>query len=150
MNLRIRKAKNSIDFNKSSMGNSQRSRQAERILSEFPEAHDSRILFADYDPQWPELFGREADRIRAALGTWALVYEEPALRASLGFEYNAYATPSGSGFQDSRHGAARSEDALKQRSFPTNVSAYWLVAHSEIICESRVILALAQLAMERE
>ena len=23
---------------------------------------------ADYDPHWPELFGREADRIRAALG----------------------------------------------------------------------------------
>ena len=29
----------------------------------------SRILIVDYDPQWPELFGREADRIRAVLGT---------------------------------------------------------------------------------
>jgi GrpB-like predicted nucleotidyltransferase (UPF0157 family) len=35
----------------------------------------SRILIADYDPQWPELFGREADRIRAALGDLALRIE---------------------------------------------------------------------------
>jgi hypothetical protein len=27
----------------------------------------SRILIVDYDPQWPELFGREAVRIRAGL-----------------------------------------------------------------------------------
>ena len=26
-----------------------------------------RILIADYDPQWPKLFRREADRVRAAL-----------------------------------------------------------------------------------
>jgi hypothetical protein len=26
------------------------------------------ILVVDYDPLWPELFGREADRIRVALG----------------------------------------------------------------------------------
>lgn len=35
----------------------------------------SRILIADYDPQWPELFGREADRIRAVLGDLALRIE---------------------------------------------------------------------------
>jgi GrpB-like predicted nucleotidyltransferase (UPF0157 family) len=35
----------------------------------------SRILTADYDPQWPELFGREADRIRAVLGDLALRIE---------------------------------------------------------------------------
>jgi GrpB-like predicted nucleotidyltransferase (UPF0157 family) len=35
----------------------------------------SRILIADDDPQWPELFGREADRIRAALGDLALRIE---------------------------------------------------------------------------
>jgi GrpB-like predicted nucleotidyltransferase (UPF0157 family) len=34
-----------------------------------------RILIVDYDPQWPELFRREADRIRAALGPRALRIE---------------------------------------------------------------------------
>jgi len=33
------------------------------------------ILIVDYDPQWPELFKREADRIRAALGSRALRIE---------------------------------------------------------------------------
>src|SRR5579864_7658699 len=35
----------------------------------------SRILIVDYDPQWPELFAREAGRIRAALGDRALRIE---------------------------------------------------------------------------
>ncbi len=35
----------------------------------------SRILIVDYDPKWPELFGREAVRIRAALGHRALRIE---------------------------------------------------------------------------
>jgi len=35
----------------------------------------SRISMVDYDPHWPELFGREADRIRAALGCRALRIE---------------------------------------------------------------------------
>jgi GrpB-like predicted nucleotidyltransferase (UPF0157 family) len=35
----------------------------------------SRILIVDYDPRWPELFGREAVRIRAALGNRALRIE---------------------------------------------------------------------------
>jgi GrpB-like predicted nucleotidyltransferase (UPF0157 family) len=35
----------------------------------------SRILIVGYDPQWPELFMREADRIRAALGCRALRIE---------------------------------------------------------------------------
>jgi GrpB-like predicted nucleotidyltransferase (UPF0157 family) len=34
-----------------------------------------RILIVDYDPQWPELFEREADRIRAVLGCGALRIE---------------------------------------------------------------------------
>jgi len=34
-----------------------------------------RILIVDYDPQWPGLFGREADRIRAVLGRRALRIE---------------------------------------------------------------------------
>jgi GrpB-like predicted nucleotidyltransferase (UPF0157 family) len=35
----------------------------------------SRILVVDYDPHWPELFAREADRIRPVLGSWALWIE---------------------------------------------------------------------------
>lgn len=35
----------------------------------------SRILIVEYDPQWPELFRREADRIRAVLGSRALRIE---------------------------------------------------------------------------
>ena len=35
----------------------------------------SPILIADYDPWWPQLFLREADRIRAALGDRALRVE---------------------------------------------------------------------------
>lgn len=34
-----------------------------------------RILIVDYDPHWPELFRREADRIGAALGSRALRIE---------------------------------------------------------------------------
>jgi len=34
-----------------------------------------RILIVDYDPRWPELFQREADRIRAALGPRAVRIE---------------------------------------------------------------------------
>lgn len=33
------------------------------------------ILIVDYDPQWPELFAREADRVRAVLGPRALRIE---------------------------------------------------------------------------
>jgi GrpB-like predicted nucleotidyltransferase (UPF0157 family) len=35
----------------------------------------SRILIVDYDPHWPELFAREADRIRSVLGSQALQIE---------------------------------------------------------------------------
>jgi GrpB-like predicted nucleotidyltransferase (UPF0157 family) len=35
----------------------------------------SRILIVDYDPQWSELFAREADRIRSVLGSLALRIE---------------------------------------------------------------------------
>jgi GrpB-like predicted nucleotidyltransferase (UPF0157 family) len=34
-----------------------------------------RIQIVDYDPEWPVLFGREADRIQAALGSGALRIE---------------------------------------------------------------------------
>jgi len=35
----------------------------------------SQILITDYDPQWPEVFRREADRIQAVLGCRALQLE---------------------------------------------------------------------------
>ena len=34
-----------------------------------------KVQIADYDPHWPELFQREADRIRAVLGPCALQIE---------------------------------------------------------------------------
>jgi len=32
------------------------------------KTHDAPIVLVDYDPEWPKLFEREAERIRAALG----------------------------------------------------------------------------------
>ena len=40
-----------------------------------PEPLAGRVLIVSYDPQWPELFQREADRIRTALGDRALRIE---------------------------------------------------------------------------
>jgi len=37
--------------------------------------HNGPIVLAEYDPRWPELFAREAARIRAALGTRAVLVE---------------------------------------------------------------------------
>src|SRR5215470_1881184 len=37
--------------------------------------HNAPITLADYDPAWPELFAREASRIRAALGGLAIQVE---------------------------------------------------------------------------
>jgi GrpB-like predicted nucleotidyltransferase (UPF0157 family) len=37
--------------------------------------HDAPITLAEYDPQWPALFGREATRIRAVLGDSAVRVE---------------------------------------------------------------------------
>ena len=36
---------------------------------------NSKILIVDYDPQWPEIFRREADRIRNVLGDRAITIE---------------------------------------------------------------------------
>jgi GrpB-like predicted nucleotidyltransferase (UPF0157 family) len=36
---------------------------------------DSTVTLVDYDPEWPKLFEREAERIRAALGERVLVLE---------------------------------------------------------------------------
>ena len=40
-----------------------------------PDVLDGPIVLADYDPAWPALFDREALRIRAALGSEALLVE---------------------------------------------------------------------------
>ena len=40
-----------------------------------PVPHNARIHLAEYDPEWPRLFEREASRIRAALGERVLLLE---------------------------------------------------------------------------
>jgi GrpB-like predicted nucleotidyltransferase (UPF0157 family) len=40
-----------------------------------PERLDGRVRLVEYDPEWPRLYQREADRIRAALGERALLVE---------------------------------------------------------------------------
>jgi GrpB-like predicted nucleotidyltransferase (UPF0157 family) len=40
-----------------------------------PEVLDTPITLAEYDPAWPALYGREAARIRAALGEHVLLIE---------------------------------------------------------------------------
>ncbi|MDA0566612.1 GrpB family protein [Streptomonospora sp. S1-112] len=40
-----------------------------------PHFRDGRVLLVDYDPKWPYLYQREADRIRDALGGAALAVE---------------------------------------------------------------------------
>ena len=37
--------------------------------------HNAPVHLAEYDPQWPVLFAREADRIRAVLGSRAVLLE---------------------------------------------------------------------------
>jgi len=39
------------------------------------EPHDAPITLAEYDPDWPRSFGREADRLRSVLGEVALRIE---------------------------------------------------------------------------
>jgi GrpB-like predicted nucleotidyltransferase (UPF0157 family) len=40
-----------------------------------PDVLNSQIYLAPYDPEWPRLYEREADRIREALGARAMVLE---------------------------------------------------------------------------
>jgi GrpB-like predicted nucleotidyltransferase (UPF0157 family) len=37
--------------------------------------HNAKIILADYDPDWPRLFAREAERIRAVLGATVVLVE---------------------------------------------------------------------------
>lgn len=46
--------------------------------------HNATIELADYDPEWPRLFEREAERIRGALGTKALRIEHVGSTSVLG------------------------------------------------------------------
>jgi hypothetical protein len=41
-----------------------------------------RVVLADYDPDWPRLFQREADRIRAVLGEAVLQLDHAGSRRS--------------------------------------------------------------------
>jgi GrpB-like predicted nucleotidyltransferase (UPF0157 family) len=47
--------------------------QAYRVGPVVP--HNATITLADYDPRWPALFAREADRIRSVLGSTAVLVE---------------------------------------------------------------------------
>ncbi len=39
------------------------------------KSHDAPVVLADYDPEWPRLFEREAERIRSVLGDRAVMLE---------------------------------------------------------------------------
>jgi GrpB-like predicted nucleotidyltransferase (UPF0157 family) len=52
-----------------------RDEELQRVTVWALEPHDAPITLAAYDPDWPRLFDREADRIRSALGTVALRVE---------------------------------------------------------------------------
>jgi len=49
--------------------------QLRKIIVGELKPHDAPINLVDYDPAWPELFAREAQRIQAALGLRALRLE---------------------------------------------------------------------------
>ena len=49
--------------------------QLRKIIVGELKPHDAPINLVDYDPAWPELFTREAQRIQAALGLRALRLE---------------------------------------------------------------------------
>jgi GrpB-like predicted nucleotidyltransferase (UPF0157 family) len=53
----------------------ERAAELQRLWIGAHERHDAPIILVEYDPRWPELFAREAARIRAALGERALLIE---------------------------------------------------------------------------
>ena len=46
--------------------------------------HNAPITIVEYDPSWPDLFEREANRIRSVLGTKALQIEQRWLNLGTG------------------------------------------------------------------
>src|SRR5689334_25340917 len=57
---------------------SQQSRSDEQIRDSWvdePPRLDTTVTLAEYDPQWPVLFEREAERIRTALGEKVVLLE---------------------------------------------------------------------------
>jgi GrpB-like predicted nucleotidyltransferase (UPF0157 family) len=52
-----------------------RDEELQRVTVGALEPHDAPITLAAYDPDWPRLFDREADRLHSALGTVALRVE---------------------------------------------------------------------------
>ena len=54
-------------------------RDKDRVVQMFvgapPEVHNGPITLVEYDPAWPELFRREARRVRSVLGDKALLIE---------------------------------------------------------------------------
>jgi GrpB-like predicted nucleotidyltransferase (UPF0157 family) len=54
---------------------SEREQELRKVTIGEPWRVDGPIALAEYDPEWPSLFEREADRIRGALGDRALILE---------------------------------------------------------------------------
>ena len=46
------------------------------------KTHNAPITIVEYDPSWPDLFEREANRIRSVLGTKALQIEHDMTRCN--------------------------------------------------------------------
>jgi GrpB-like predicted nucleotidyltransferase (UPF0157 family) len=57
-----------------------------RVTVGEPRRHDGPVTLVPYDPAWPELFAREAQRIRGALGERALLLEHAGSTAVPGLE----------------------------------------------------------------
>jgi len=56
-------------------GDERRDAELQKVTVGTLEPHNAPIVLAVYDPDWPRLFGREADRLRSALGDEALRIE---------------------------------------------------------------------------
>jgi GrpB-like predicted nucleotidyltransferase (UPF0157 family) len=56
-------------------GDERRDAELQKVTVGTLEPHNAPIFLAVYDPDWPRLFGREADRLRSALGDEALRIE---------------------------------------------------------------------------
>jgi GrpB-like predicted nucleotidyltransferase (UPF0157 family) len=57
------------------IGDERRDAELQEVTVGTLEPHNARIFLTAYDADWPRLFGREADRLRTALGNEALRIE---------------------------------------------------------------------------